>query len=77
MSIGGMGLCRSKQYVRVRAGRDARGAIGPRKDAKIDFFGAASNIASTSNTNWKEFDISKVFSDDGLSFDILTSRNSK
>ena len=56
----------------VRAGRDPRGAIGGRKDAEIDFSGAASNIAPTShaNANWKESDISKVASDDGLSFDI-------
>ena len=57
-------------HVHVRAGRDARGAIGASKDAKIDFSGAASNIALTSHSNWKEFDISKVASVDGLSFDI-------
>ena len=62
---------------RARAGHDARGAIGASKDAKIDFSGAASNITLTSHSNWKEFDISKVASVDGLSFDIKTSRNSK
>ena len=45
--------------------------------AKIVFFGAASNIALTSPSSWKEFNISKVASDDGLSIELerLTTRN--
>ena len=54
----------------VRGGRDVRGAIGGSLGAKIEFSGAASNIALTSPSSWKEFNISKVASDDGLSIEL-------
>ena len=47
-----------------------RGAISGSLGAKIEFSGAASNIALTSPSSWKEFNISKVNSDDGLSFEL-------
>ena len=53
----------------VRARFDVRGAIGGSLGAKIVFFGAASNIALTSPSSWKEFNSSKVASDDGLSIE--------
>ena len=66
-----------KRYTYVRVATPGGAYVGGRKDAEIDFSGAASNITLTSHSNWKEFDISKVASVDGLSFDIKTSRNSK
>ena len=54
----------------VHAPLDVRGAISGSLDAKIRFSGAASNIALTSPSSWKEFNISKVASDDGLSFEL-------
>ena len=56
--------------VRVRAPFDVRAAISGSLGAKIVFFGAASNIALTSPSSWKEFNISKVASDDGLSIEL-------
>ena len=60
----------------VRGGRDMRGAIGGSLGAKIVFSGAASNIALTSPSSWKEFNISKVAPDDGR-LSHRTSHNSK
>ena len=58
-------------YVYVRAPFDVRAAIGASLGAKIVFFGAASNIALTSPSSWKEFsNSSKVASDDGLSIEL-------
>ena len=54
----------------VRAPFDVRGAIGGSLGAKIEFSGAASNIALTSPSSWKEFNSSKVASDDGLSIEL-------
>ena len=45
-------------------------AISGSLDAKIKFSGAASNIALTSPSSWKEFNSSKVASDDGLSIEL-------
>ena len=57
-------------YTRVvRAPFYVRAAIGASLGAKIVFFGAASNIALTSPSSWKEFNSSKVASDDGLSIE--------
>ena len=55
---------------RVRVRRDVRAVIGGHFGAKIEFSGAASNIALTSPSSWKEFNSSKVASDDGLSIEL-------
>ena len=60
----------ARRAVHVRVRRDVRGGIIGRLGAKIEFSGAASNIALTSPSSWKEFNISKVASDDGLSFEL-------
>ena len=76
LRLGQMGRSHSGQdrgLNRVRARRDVRGAISGSLGAKIEFSGAASNIALTSPSSWKEFNISKVASDDGLSFELSSS----
>ena len=61
---------RTESYVCTRAPFHVRGAINDRLGAKIVFSGAASNIALTSPSSWKEFNSSKVASDDGLSIEL-------
>ena len=70
--LSGAGAVKMQSWfqIRVRAPLDVRGAISASLDAKIKLSGAVSNITLTSPSSWKEFNSSKVASDDGLSIEL-------